>query len=246
MPSPVKSILRPPAVVPVRIELPALLRGDVVALEGWLEQRSTPRLVGCVVAILLGAGAYGAAIGCWRSSTQAAYTAAKLPLILLVTTLGNALLNGLLAPLLGLNLTLRQTTLAILFSFTSLGMILAAFSPLVFFAVWNLPPMSAEAARGTAYALIQLSQVAVIAFAGLVANVRLLQLLRRLSGSQAVATRVLLAWLAGNLLLGTQLTWMLRPFFGSPSLPVEFLRHDALRGNFFEAVAYSLRFLFHD
>lgn len=228
----------------MRLELPALLRGDVVALQGWLEQRSTPRLVGCLLAILLGAGAYGAAIGCWRSPVQGAYTAAKLPLILLLTTLGNALLNGLLAPLLGLNLTLRQTLLAILFSFTSLAMILAAFSPLVFFAVWNLPPMSTEAARGTAYALIQVSQVAVIAFAGIVANVRLLQLLRQLSGSPAIAIRVLLAWLAGNLLLGTQLTWILRPFFGAPGLRTEFLRPNALQGNFFEAVANSLRFLF--
>jgi hypothetical protein len=245
MASPVESIV-PPTAAPTRFELPALLRGDVLALQGWLTHRSTPRLIGCLVAILLGAGAYGAAIGGWRSPLQGAYTAAKLPLILLLTTLGNALLNGLLAPLLGLNLSLRQTTLAILLSFTSLAVILAAFSPLVFFAVWNLPPMSAEAARGTAYALIQLSQVVVIAFAGIVANVRLLQLLRHLSGSRAIATRVLVAWLAGNLLLGTQLTWMLRPFFGAPALPVEFLRHDALRGNFFEAVAYNLRFLFTD
>ena len=134
---------------------------------------------------------------------------------------------------------------SILLSHTLAAVILAAFAPLVFFAVWNLPPM-AGAARGTGYALIQLSQVAVIAFAGIVANFRLLQLLRHFAGSGAVAGRVLFAWLAGNLLLGTQLTWMLRPFFGTPSLPVEFLRSDALRGNFFEAVAYNLRFLFTD
>ena len=228
----------------MRFALPALLRGDVAVLQGWLLQRSTPRLIGCLLAIVLGAGIYGASIGCWRSPMQGVYTAAKLPLILLLTTLGNALLNGLLAPLLGLNLTLRQTSLAILLSFTLLALILAAFSPLVFFAVWNLPPMVAGTARGTAYALIQASQVGVIAFAGLTANVRLLQLLRQLSGSQAVAFRVLCAWLGGDLLLGTQLTWILRPFFGSPSLAVEFLRPDALRGNFFEALAYSLRVLF--
>ena len=245
MSSPAQSAA-PASPVSWRLALPALLRGDVQALETWLGERSTPRLLGCLFAILLGAGIYGAAIGCWRSPMQGVYTAVKLPLILLLTTLGNALLNGLLAPLLGLNLTLRQTSLAILLSFTILALILAAFSPLVFFAVWNLPPMAAGPGRGMSYALIQASQVGVIAFAGLTANVRLLQLLRHLSGSRAVAFRVLCAWLAGNLLLGTQLTWILRPFFGSPSLAVEFLRQDALRGNFFEALAYSLRVLFTD
>jgi hypothetical protein len=147
--------------------------------------------------------------------------------------------------LLGLNFTLRQSALAILLSYTLAAAILAAFAPLVFFAVWNLPPMAA-ATRGTGYALIQLSQVAAIAFAGITANVRLLQLLRHLAQDAAVARRVLFAWLAGNLLLGTQLSWMLRPFFGSPSLPVEFLRQDALSGNFFEAVLHNLKFLFAD
>ena len=92
--------------------------------------------------------------------------------------------------------------------------------------------------------MIQLSQVGLIAFAGIVANVRLLQFLRDLAGSRAVALRLLIAWLAGNLLLGTQLTWIARPFFGSPNLPVQFLREDALRGNFFESVLYNARRLF--
>ncbi len=215
-------------------------------LQAWLKESGTARVPGCLlVIVVLGAGLYGAAIGCWRSPAQALSTAVKLPLILLLTTLGNALLNGLLAPLLGLDLSFRQSTVAILLSHTLAAVILAASAPLVFFAVWNLLPMTGTM-RGTSYALIQLSQVAAIAVAGIVANVRLLQLLRHLAGGGAVAGRVLAAWLAGNLLLGTQLTWILRPFFGAPSLPVEFLRADALRGNFFEAVAYNLRFLLAD
>jgi hypothetical protein len=86
--------------------------------------------------------------------------------------------------------------------------------------------------------------VAVISFAGIAANVRLLQLLRQLSGSRTIARRILLAWLAGNLFLGSQLSWILRPFIGSPGLPVEFLRGDALRGNFYEAVFHALKHLF--
>jgi len=83
-------------------------------------------------------------------------------------------------------------------------------------------------------------QVVVISFAGITANVRLVQLLRRLSGKRAIAHRILFAWLAGNLFFGSQLIWILRPFIGSPGLAVEFLRKDAFHGNFYETVWRSI------
>ncbi len=224
-------------------QLPLLLRGEPATVRVWVERGSNARLVFCLVVIVVGAGLYGAAIGLWRSGEQALFTAIKFPLILLLTTAGNALLNGVLAPLLGLNLTPRQAASAILLSFTLAATILAAFAPLVFFLVWNVPPLTSPEVRD-AYAVIQLSQVGLIAFAGIAANFRLLQLLRELAGSRTVATRILVAWLAGNLLLGTQLTWIARPFFGSPNLPVQFFRQDALKGNFFESVLYNARRLF--
>ena len=81
---------------------------------------------------------------------------------------------------------------------------------------------------------------------GIVANLRLVQLLRRLSANTASAHRVLFAWLAGNFFFGSQLTWILRPFIGSPGLPVEFLRKEAFHGNFYETVFRSLAYLIHD
>src|SRR5213078_192379 len=74
------------------------------------------------------------------------------------------------------------------------------------------------------------------AVAGVASNIRLLRLLRTLSGSARVARKVLFAWLAGNLFLGSQLCWILRPFIGSPGLPTQFLRADAFKGNFYETV----------
>ena len=93
------------------------------------------------------------------------------------------------------------------------------------------------------YTVIQLTHVGVIAFAGIAGNLRLAQLLRQLSGNAATARRVLFAWLAGNLLFGSQLSWILRPFIGSPGLEIEFLRKTAFQGNFFETVFGSLRSL---
>lgn len=232
------------AINPGLDEIPRLLRGEAERINE-LIQRCTPgRIVLYFVVIFIGAGLFGAAVGCWRAPLQAVYTAIKLPLILLLTTLGNALLNGMLAPLLGLNIRFRQSLLAILMSFTIAAVVLASFSPLLFFAVWNMPPLGQRADLSvSAHSFLLVTQVSMIAFAGAVANLRLLQTLRRLSGSAAVARRILVGWLAGNLLLGAQLSWNLRPFVGSPGLPVQFLREDAFAGNFFEAVFHAARHL---
>jgi hypothetical protein len=89
-----------------------------------------------------------------------------------------------------------------------------------------------------------LGHVCAIAFAGVMANRRLFDLLRKISGRDATARAVLFSWLAGNLFLGAQLAWNLRPFIGSPTLAVQFLRDDPLRGNFYEAVWRAFRHLF--
>lgn len=218
-----------------------LLRGEPESLRDWLESWDTSRSFLCLGVILVGAGLYGAAMGYWRAPLQALFVAIKFPLILLLTAMGNALLNAMLAPLLGLNITLRQSFLAILMSFTIVAAILGSFSPLAAFLVWNTPPMSTNAELSTGpYTVIQLTHVGVIAFAGIAGNLRLLQLLRQLSGSASTARRVLLAWLAGNLFFGSQLSWILRPFIGSPGLEIEFLRKTAFHGNFYETVFRSI------
>jgi hypothetical protein len=223
-------------------QIGAVLRGESALMSEWVQARSLGRTLLYVLAIFAGAGLYGAAMGCWRGPLQALYVAIKFPLIILLTTLGNGLLNGMLAPLLGLNLGFRQSLQAVLMSFTVAALILGAFSPVVFFLVWNAPAMSSRVPG--VYSFIQLMHVALIAFAGVTANLRLGSLLERLGGGAAVGHRVLFAWLVGNLLLGSQLSWILRPFIGAPGLPVQFLRAEAFKGNFYETVFRSLQNLF--
>jgi hypothetical protein len=232
-----------PTLAPLDLrQMPILLRGEPEPIARWIEEQSVGRVVFSVAVIVVGTGLFGATIGCWRAPTQALYTAVKLPLIILLTTLGNVLVNGMLAPLLGLNLSFRQSALAILMSFAIAAAILGAFSPLMFFLVWNVPPLTAAGPPDwTAYQLIQVTQAAVIAFAGIAANMRLAQLLRRLSGSRTVARKVLFAWLAVNLFLGSQLTWILRPFIGSPSLPLQFFRPNPFESNFYETIFNALK-----
>ncbi len=225
-------------------EISTLLRGETETISAWSAGWNVRRFALHVLVIILGAGFYGAAMGWWRDPQQALYVAIKFPLIILLTTFGNALINGMLAPLLGLNIPFRQTLSTIVISFTIMSAILGAFSPLIAFMVCNAPPMGGKTVAGAAYNFILLAHVAAIAFAGVTGNVRLFQLLARLGGGKAVAFRVLLAWLAGNLFLGSQLSWILRPFIGSPALPVEFFRQSTFQGNFFEAVLHALGQIF--
>ncbi|MDB6123692.1 MAG: hypothetical protein JWQ71_2685 [Pedosphaera sp.] len=223
-------------------QIGVVLRGEPERMMQWVQQWSTRRVVLQVGVIFLGAGLYGASMGYWREPLQGLFVAIKFPMIILLTTLGNGLLNGMLAPLLGLNLSFRQSFQAILMSFTIATAILGSFSPIVFFLVWNAPAMSAHVPG--VYSFIQLIHVVLIAFAGVTANLRLVELLQRLSGSVGIGRKVLFAWLAGNLFLGSQLCWILRPFIGAPGLPVEFLRAEAFKGNFFETVFRAIQNLF--
>ena len=47
-----------------------------------------------------------------------------------------------------------------------------------------------------------------------------------------------------QLFLGSQLSWILRPFIGAPYLPVAFLRDTAFQGNFYENVFHTITNLF--
>ena len=219
-------------------EFSTLLRGEAESLHGWLRSGDAAKMLRDVAVILIGAGAYGAAMGWWRAPEQALFVAIKFPLIILLVTLGNALLNAMLAPLLGLNITVRQSIHAVLMSFTISAAILGAFAPLAAFMTWNAPPLAPGATHSVAYLFIKLAHVVVIAFAGVVGSGRLFQLLTSLAGGdKKTARRVMGAWLAGNLFLGSQLCWVLRPFIGAPHLPVQFIRPDlAFQGGFFENV----------
>jgi len=219
-----------------------LCRGDAARIVPWLQEHDWRWLWICVVTIILGFGLFGGVIGLWRAPEQAAFTAIKLPLVIFLTCGANAVLNGLLAQMLGAEMGFRQSALVILMSFTISAVVLAALSPVALFILENAPPLS-SAGRGTGHSVVLLTDVFFIAYAGIVANRRLLKLLVHFCPSTAIAARVFWSWLAGNLFLGAQLSWVLRPFIGTPGIAVQFLRDDPLRGNFYEAVFRAIRHL---
>lgn len=225
--------------------IPSLMGGDPCVLKNWVARWETGRALVYLTVIFLGAGLYGVAMGFWRSPVQAGYNMIKFPLVILATALGNSLINGMFAPLFGLNLRFRQSLMLVLMSFTIAAVVMGSFAPLAFFIIWNTPSLSTVAEiPWVTYSFVQLAQVAIIAIAGVLSNVRLFRLLHSMSGSERVARKILFSWLAGNLFLGSQLCWILRPLIGSPGLPVEFLRTNAFQGNFYETVFRALSHLF--
>jgi hypothetical protein len=85
-----------------------------------------------------------------------------------------------------------------------------------------------------------------IAYAGLLSHAKLLGLVTAWAHVRSAAVKAFFAWTLGNLFVGAQLAWVLRPYFVSPGLEVAFLRPDPLRGNFYETVGGSFLRLFSD
>lgn len=203
--------------------------------EDWLDAANAGRTARVALAALLGLAVYGFSVGYWRDPWMAVFVAVKLPLLVLLTLLCNGLLNGLLGILLGTGLGFRQSWFALLSAFAICGLILGSLAPVTLLMAWNAPPPASPEA-GSAHAAYLIANTFLIGFAGIVANIHLHRMLAVKSPTPAVATATLLAWLGGNGILGAQFSWILRPFFGTPGLEVQFLRPKPLKGNFYEAV----------
>lgn len=206
---------------------------------GWLDASDSGRVWWVAFAAVAGLGIYGFTVGYWRDPLMGAYVAFKLPLLVALTLGCNGLLNGLLAMLLGTGLGFRQSLLALLTAFAVAGVILGSLAPVTWLLAWNAPPPDAPNAVN-AHAAYLITHTFLIGFAGVAANIHLHRLLAAKSPTPTAATVTLLAWLGGNGFLGAQFSWILRPFFGSPGLEVQFLREHPMRGNFYQTVWLSI------
>jgi hypothetical protein len=206
----------------------------------WLDDALPSRRIACHLVILLGCGIYGATVGLWRSPLQGAYAAMKFPLLIYLTLAANAGLNGMISQLLGLGISFRQTFRILLTSFSIAALILASLAPVALFVLFNTPSLTDKGSL-VPHLFLKSLHVFAIAFAGVAANVRLHRLLLQLAGDAGRARKILFGWLAGNLFLGSQIAWILRPFIGSPFLDVQFLRDDAFDGNFYENVFQTIQ-----
>lgn len=218
----------------------SLARAETAGLVAWLGEKSVRSMLPLLVGIVAGCGLYGFAIGLGRAPLMAFYVAVKMPLLIFLTLGVNGLINGMFGSLLGSGMSFRQTMQACLMSFALFALVVGSLAPVMIGMALDRPADGAAELPGW-YRLFLLTNTAVIAFAGVIANHKLLRLIEAFSGSRPAAIRTLIAWLAGNLFVGAQLSYNLRPFFGNPDLPVQFLRPEPFDGTFYEAV-WSMTF----
>jgi hypothetical protein len=200
-----------------------------------------------ILTICLGGAAYGFAFGVWHGPVQAAYSAIKLPVLFLAVAACTVALGGMFALLLRSRLTLAQTWTCMLASFAVTAIVLLALAPIgMAFALLVPPPDPrllgldpGDPRLGHTHAVgkaLLLMHTAAVAFAGTLGVARLRHVLLGLGLDPSSARRVLTSWIAAQFCVGSQLSWLFRPFLGAAEATPSFLPDHALRGSFFEAV----------
>jgi hypothetical protein len=179
------------------------------------------RLFGCLLAFAL---LYGATMGTFRGLTgqsqwllQIAYSAVKVPLLLLATFAISLPSFFVLNTLFGLRRDFAQALRAVIATQAGLAVILASFAP--FTVLWY--------ASSAVYSEALLFNGAMFAAASFSAQWLLRQYYRPLIARNRRHRWILWGWLCVYTLVAIQMAWLLRPFIGAPNMEVAFLRPEA-------------------
>jgi hypothetical protein len=181
--------------------------------------------------ILLAGAFYGGILGSWSAGGEGRtllipYAAIKLPLVVLATTC--VCLPGyfVLSTVLGLRSDFPIALSAIAAGQASIALALASLAPLT--------RMAYLSGLGHAQALVLAAMMFTLSTAAGAAV-----MLRRYRPLFAKTNRhrlMLAAWVTMYIFVGIQMGWMLRPFVGTPGIPVTFVREEPL-SNAYVAVA---------
>jgi hypothetical protein len=165
--------------------------------------------------LLVCAAVYGFAIGAGNSWLYAARNLVKFPLLVVGTAAVCALCHFVLARFLGAPLRFTDVQRAMLAIFRDTAAMLASLSPVVLWLALTMRRPDRAARDLADFPLFQGFNVVAIAASGCLAiAVQARRLLAR--GDLATARRraLLAGWMGVSLLVGGQVAWYLRPFFG--------------------------------
>ncbi len=192
----------------------------VSILIGAREQPNRRRAVRTwIFAVVLGGGFYGAVMGSFGGRIeQVAYSAIKVPILLLATTLLATPSFFVLNTLAGLRGDFGSAFRAVLGTQAAIAIVLAVLAP--YTAVWYL--------ASSDYYQASTFNAAMFAVASFTAQWQLRHRYRELEARNprhAILRRV---WVYFYAFVGIQMGWSLRPFIGDPGRPPVFLRTDTV------------------
>jgi hypothetical protein len=172
---------------------------------------------------------YGAIIGSSSSWLQMLSSAVKLPALYLVTLIICLPTLYFFDILFGSKLNFRQYSAMLMTAVSVISVLMFSFAPVVLFFLISV--------KG--YDFFLLLNVVVMALTGIVGIKLFYQGMRLIAGpdaaEDALRNRLLKGWLVLYGLVGSQLGWTLRPFFGAPGEPFQIFRPE-IEGNFYAQV----------
>ena len=155
-----------------------------------------------LVAIVVGALLFGAAVGSWRGSTQIAFAAMKLPLVTVGTLVLCVPAFHAIAAVFGRPWSFRAAVSIMLVAGARFSLVLLAATPVVWLSV----------SLGASYDTVKLLATLAYALAGLAA----LGLIVRGLGPGPRRLTTVATFIGVFLLVGGQSAWILRPYIGTP------------------------------
>ena len=215
-----------------------LLRDRAAFWSAMREQKlDWKHLLGLILFVVIVCSLYGAILAGWRSPRLSLYVALKLPVLFLSTTALVAIFNWMTATALGSGLSFRDTVFLVFASMTIGCWVLLSLVPIsLFFMLSGVSAVGTHAQLQYAHNSILITHILILALAGIGGNAALLTGLRQIVKPRCPATGLFILWIVAFAFVGCQMSWILRPFVGSPFYPVAFMRPDCLDRNFYEFI----------
>ncbi len=193
-----------------------------------LKEKMRAMLISSIIFLAL----YGAVLGATHSLWQTLSSAAKLPILFLLTLVICTPTLYFFNVLFGSNQSLTQNFALVLTAITVTAVLLLSFAPIVLFFILTT----------SNYQFFKLLNVLIMAICGSVGVLFLSQGMRIVSaaGKEGASSRrwVVRLWILVYAFVGSQMAWTLRPFIGAPSMKFELFRQ--LGGNFYTNIFASI------
>ncbi len=191
-----------------------------------------------ILLIFIFSGIYGVTIGIWRAPLQGFYMLIKFPLLIILMILTTSIANWIISLTLGLKISFRNYFLLIFTTYSLASIMLASFSSILLLFLYNTPQVGSKN-ENVGVAVVILFQVTFITIAGILSHLKLYRYIKEVTNKN-LATKLTIIWLGLNLFIGSQLSWVLRPFIGNAASEIQFLRDRPLEGNFYEGLYNSI------